>query len=64
MMFCMHCDNTRLVCENHRGRPWLGDRACDCGGGGEPCPICDRTDPDRVPEVPERFFTGVKRKTW
>ena len=38
---CARCDNCRWVCENHTDRPWLGARACGCGGAGAPCPICN-----------------------
>src|SRR5204862_5191865 len=49
------CDNTRWVCEHHLDRPFLGERACGCGGAGAPCPNCnkaDPTDPDHVPAMP------------
>jgi hypothetical protein len=65
MRFCACCDNCRWVCENHPDRPWLGDRACDCGGAGAPCPVCNRTDPenlDDVPEMPEGFNVEATRK--
>jgi hypothetical protein len=64
MKFCATCDNGRWVCENHPDRPWLGDRACTCGGAGMPCPICNRTervDPDDLPDMPEGFVVEVKR---
>ena len=49
MRCCPRCNNTRWVCENHLDRPFLGERACGCGGAGAPCPACnkvDATDPD------------------
>jgi hypothetical protein len=64
MKFCARCDNGRWVCENHPDRPWLGDRACGCGGAGAPCPVCNRTDPgdpDDLPEMWEGFVAMVKR---
>ncbi|MBR0855685.1 hypothetical protein [Bradyrhizobium liaoningense] len=65
MKFCARCDNARWICENHPERPWLGERACDCGGAGVPCPICNRTDvedPDDIPEMPEGFVPDTVRK--
>ena len=58
MRYCPRCDNTRRVCENHLDRPFLGERACGCGGAGAPCPACnkiDATDPDDVPAMPAGF---------
>ncbi len=55
MRFCVRCDNTRWVCEGHTGRPWLGERACDCGAPGNPCPICNHCDEDDVPAMPDGF---------
>ena len=58
MRYCPRCDNTRWVCENHLDRPFLGERACGCGGAGAPCPGCnkvDATDPDDVPAMPAGF---------
>jgi hypothetical protein len=42
-----------LVCENHLDRPFLGDRGCDCGGAGAPCPNCNKTNPADPDEVPQ-----------
>ncbi len=28
------CQDTYWVCETHDDRPWSGDKACGCGGGG------------------------------
>jgi hypothetical protein len=36
-------------------RPWLGERACNCGGAGDPCPICNHADEDNVPAMLEGF---------
>jgi hypothetical protein len=58
MEFCARCGNGRWVCENHPERPFLGDRACTCGGAGAPCPSCNQTDPDDLndlPDMPEGF---------
>ncbi|TYL81165.1 hypothetical protein FXB40_47445, partial [Bradyrhizobium rifense] len=65
MKFCGRCDSCRWVCENHPERPWLGGRACDCGGAGAPCPVCNRIDADDlddVPRMPGGFVAGVVRK--
>jgi len=43
------------VCEAHPDRPWLGPRECGCGAAGAPCPICNRSDEDHVPEMPDGF---------
>ncbi len=44
MKWCARCDNCRWVCENHPDQPWLGDYACECGGAGAPCPVCNPCD--------------------
>ncbi|MBR0871222.1 hypothetical protein JQ633_12695 [Bradyrhizobium tropiciagri] len=64
--FCARCDNTRWVCENHPDVPWLGNRACSCGGAGAPCPVCNRADgddPEDVPDMPEGFVVESGRRT-
>ncbi|NOJ43032.1 hypothetical protein [Bradyrhizobium australiense] len=54
------------VGEDHPDSPFLGDRACDCGGAGAPCPVCnqvDPADPDDMPEMPDDFIPDdAKRK--
>jgi hypothetical protein len=55
MRWCARCDNSRWVCENHPDKPWLGDNACSCGGAGMPCPVCNHSDEDTPPELPEGF---------
>jgi hypothetical protein len=58
MRYCPRCDNTRWVCENHFDRPFLGERACGCGGAGAPCPACnkvDADDPEDFPAMPSGF---------
>ena len=32
------------LCERHPDTPWLGTKACSCGGAGMPCPGCNPTD--------------------
>ena len=55
MKWCTRCDNSRWVCENHPDKPWLGEHACECGGAGAPCPVCNQSDEDTPPELPEGF---------
>jgi hypothetical protein len=51
---CAVCDDGRFVCENHPDRPWEGERACDCGGAGMPCPACNPSEVT-LPEMPDDF---------
>lgn len=65
MRFCLRCNNTRFVCENHPTNPWLGDLACSCGGAGMPCPLCNLTEPgnpDDEPATPDGFVPDTTRK--
>jgi hypothetical protein len=56
MKWCGRCDNCRWVCENHPDKPWLGGNACNCAGGGTPCPVCNRhSDENTPPELPDGF---------
>jgi hypothetical protein len=64
MKWCARCDNCGWVCENHPDKPWLGDRACDCGGAGAPCPICNATDELTAPEMPEGFQPTIVNKNY
>lgn len=45
---CDVCGDGGWVCENHIDRPWEGTcevgEPCDCGGAGEPCPVCNDRD--------------------
>lgn len=52
MQYCMRCDTSRWVCETHNDRPFLGRFACDCGGAGAPCPVCNRTDQEDPTDLP------------
>jgi hypothetical protein len=54
MIECQLCDDGRFVCENHPDKPFFGDRACDCGGGGMACPECNVSEVT-VPEMPDGF---------
>jgi hypothetical protein len=42
---CLNCYDCGWVCEAHRDQPWAGTsnapHACDCGGAGSPCPVCE-----------------------
>ena len=58
---CARCNDTRWVCENHSDRPWEGERACTCGGAGEPCPDCNKTEP---PRMPQGFKIDADKKGW
>jgi hypothetical protein len=62
MQACSRCDGCRWVCENHTDRPWLGARACGCGGAGAPCPICNAGDDATVPELPEGLLADAVNK--
>jgi hypothetical protein len=59
-MTCQRCDGCRWVCENHLDRPWQGPRACDCGGAGAPCPICNVPDDEGAPRMPPGFSPDDK----
>jgi hypothetical protein len=56
MKFCPRCNNCRWICEAHPGRPWLGDRACNCGAPGNPCPACNHAEEDNPPAMPPGFI--------
>jgi hypothetical protein len=58
MRFCARCDDCRWVCEAHPDRSWLGPRACDCGAAGEPCPVCNASEP---PQLPAGFKLDVDK---
>jgi hypothetical protein len=49
------------VCENHADKPWGGasDRedACHCGGAGAPCLVCNPSDREHPPNMPEGYKT-------
>jgi hypothetical protein len=42
----------------------LGDRACNCGGAGAPCPICNATDQLTAPKMPEGFQPATTNKKY
>jgi hypothetical protein len=51
---CPRCAGERWICEQHPDRPWPHD---DCAGPGEPCPVCNTSEP---PEMPEGFISLAK----
>ena len=58
---CDNCDSTGWVCESHPRRPWEGPRACDCGGAGVPCPVCNFSrDPSHKPD--HTVLAGIIKK--
>jgi hypothetical protein len=61
MRWCARCHSCRWVCENHPTKPWLGRLACNCGGAGAPCPICNSGDDANRPELPEGFEAAVMK---
>jgi hypothetical protein len=56
-MNCFRCEDGGWVCENHADRPWEGPHACECGGAGMPCPICNKLGESEPPRLPEGFET-------
>jgi len=56
---CKACGGTGWVCEDHETKPWEGastsDDACHCGGAGAPCPVCNPSDRDNPPKMPDRY---------
>ncbi len=65
-MECPICREARWVCEDHPEKPWAGESdhsgACNCGGAGMPCPLCNWS-PDRetVPEMPKDYRSFISR---
>lgn len=60
-MPCARCDDVGWVCENHSDRPWLGERACNCGGAGMPCPTCNCPAEGETPRMPDGFRVEVDK---
>jgi hypothetical protein len=54
-MKCLLCEDNGWVCENHPERAWEGEHAYGCGGAGTPCPVCNPSDENSPPELPEGF---------
>jgi hypothetical protein len=62
-MKCVRCADVGWICENHRDKPWDGDRACSCGGAGAPCPACNVGTGDE-PRLPTGFKAVFDVKGW
>jgi hypothetical protein len=62
MRWCVRCENCRWVCEPDRA--WEGIHACTCGSAGAPCPICNATDENTVPEMPDDFEPDIVNEDW
>ena len=43
-MVCRRCRDLAWVCEQHPSREWPHE---DCAGPGEPCPVCNTSEPPR-----------------
>ena len=61
-MLCPACDGMRWVCEEHTDRPWgAHPRACQCGGAGMPCLVCNQPKDDERPSMPPDFVSQLDR---
>jgi hypothetical protein len=62
------CGGTGWVCEDHENKPWAGSSisadACACGGAGIPCLVCNRSDPDNQPRMPDGYKTILHADGW
>ena len=58
---CELCDDCGWICENHPDRHAMGERACECGGAGSPCPLCNRPGESEALRLPKGFKTMIKR---
>ncbi|MEO8596430.1 MAG: hypothetical protein ABI759_24135, partial [Candidatus Solibacter sp.] len=62
------CGGTGWVCEDHDNKPWgdasTSDDACHCGGAGMPCPMCNPSDPDNPPKMPDGYRTIFDKDGW
>jgi hypothetical protein len=59
---CTLCKGIGWVCENHPHKPWEGERACNCGGAGAPCPWCNQSDAEHPPRMPDGFDEKGQRR--
>jgi hypothetical protein len=59
---CPACGDTGWVCEAHADRPW-GDhpKACNCGGAGMPCELCNLPSLGERPRMPQGFTPTLDR---
>jgi len=53
---CRLCHGKRWICEAHPDQPWPHD---DCPGAGDPCYLCNTSEPPIFPIV--RVNEQVKR---
>jgi hypothetical protein len=63
-MKCALCEDSGWVCENHPKRAWEGEHACECGGAGAPCPICNVPEAGEAPRLPKDYATAFDEKGW
>ena len=65
---CRVCGGTGWVCEDHETKPWgdvsTSDDACHCGGAGAPCPVCNPSDRDNPPKMPDGYKTILDKDGW
>jgi hypothetical protein len=62
MKYCFRCDYTRWICEAHPNLPWQDSpRGCHCGAPGAPCPICNTSDAETAPAMPDDFVADKVR---
>jgi hypothetical protein len=52
-MTCDRCRSERWICEAHQDQPWPHG---DCPGPGEPCPLCNVSEP---PDDPPGFVSYI-----
>jgi hypothetical protein len=65
---CKVCDGTGWVCEDHETKPWGGvstrDDAGRCGGAGAPSPLCNPSDHDNPPKMPDGYRSFFHKEQW
>jgi hypothetical protein len=61
---CILCDDTFWVCENHPDKPRECENACSCGGAGAPCPMCNSSEHNALPRMPDGFKIKVDKDGW
>jgi hypothetical protein len=55
------CEDCGWDCEDHPGRPWEGEHACNCGADGMPCSWCNEPEDGAEPRMPKGFNTDVDK---
>jgi hypothetical protein len=59
-MSCPACEDMGWVCEDHADRPWgVHPPACQCGGAGMPCLVCDQPKDGERPRLPTDFVAQI-----